>query len=141
MPLWYLLCMKEIPIPESMQSIIPDDTSIIFFEILVGELAIELIRVSSLHTPTALNSSLGLISAVLVGNIAIETGICHKDSLKKIAKLLGRHPSTIAHEIKENRTFIPIEFMPQKVINAFVAGEDKHFFKHFGIDLSGSFIG
>lgn len=42
----------------------------------------------------------------LSDRLAIETGICHKDSLKKIAKLLGRHPSTIAHEIKENRTFI-----------------------------------
>lgn len=43
----------------------------------------------------------------LSDRLAIETGICQKDSLKKIAKLLGRHPSTIAHEIKENRTFIP----------------------------------
>ena len=43
----------------------------------------------------------------LSDRLAIETWICHKDTLKKIAKLLGRHPSTIAHEIKENRTFIP----------------------------------
>ena len=37
----------------------------------------------------------------LSDRIAIETGICNKDSFKKIAKLLQRHPSTIAHEIKE----------------------------------------
>lgn len=42
----------------------------------------------------------------LSDRLAIETGICNKDSLKKIAMLLGRHPSTVAHEIKENRTFI-----------------------------------
>ena len=42
----------------------------------------------------------------LSDRIAIETGICNKDSFKKIAKLLQRHPSTIAHEIKENCTFI-----------------------------------
>ena len=42
----------------------------------------------------------------LSDRIAIETGICNKDSIKKIAKLLQRHPSTIAHEIKENCTFI-----------------------------------
>ena len=42
----------------------------------------------------------------LSDRIAIETGICNKDSFKKIAKLLKRHPSTIAHEVKENRTFI-----------------------------------
>lgn len=81
MPLWYLICMKEIPLTEAMQDIIPDDTSIIFLEILIGELALELIRVSSLHTPSALNSSLGLISAVLVGNIAIETGVLEEETL------------------------------------------------------------
>jgi IS30 family transposase len=43
----------------------------------------------------------------LSDRIAIETGISNKDSFKKIGKLLLRHPSTIAHEVKENRTFIP----------------------------------
>lgn len=38
--------------------------------------------------------------------LAIEIGIHYKDSLKKITRLIGRHPSTVAHEIKENRTFI-----------------------------------
>lgn len=38
--------------------------------------------------------------------IAIEAGICKGDSFKKIAELLRRHPSTIAHEVKKNRTFI-----------------------------------
>ena len=42
----------------------------------------------------------------LSDRMAIETGICAGDSFKKIANLLHRHPSTIAHEIKENRTFI-----------------------------------
>ena len=31
MPLWYLVCIKEIPLPESMQNIIPSDTSLVFF--------------------------------------------------------------------------------------------------------------
>ena len=43
----------------------------------------------------------------LTDRVAIETGICSKDSFEKSARLLGRHPSTIAHEIKENRTFLP----------------------------------
>ncbi len=42
----------------------------------------------------------------LSDRIAIETGICNKDSFKKIARLLRRHPTTIAHEVEENRTFI-----------------------------------
>ena len=50
----------------------------------------------------------------LSDRLAIETGICRKDSLKKIAKMLDRHPSTIAHEIKENRTFIPGNYFLRK---------------------------
>lgn len=42
----------------------------------------------------------------LSDRLAIETGIGSKDSFKKIAKLLGRHPSTISQEILQNRTFI-----------------------------------
>ena len=40
--------------------------------------------------------------------------ISNKDSFKKIGKLLHRHPSTIAHEIKENRTFIPGNYFLRK---------------------------
>ncbi len=38
--------------------------------------------------------------------LAIETGICARRSFKQIAKVLHRHPTTIAHEVKENRTFV-----------------------------------
>ena len=42
----------------------------------------------------------------LSDRIAIETGLCRGESFKMIARRLHRHPSTIAHEVKENRTFI-----------------------------------
>ena len=42
----------------------------------------------------------------LSDRLAIEVGIERKESFKVIAKRLHRHPSTIAHEVKENRTFI-----------------------------------
>ncbi len=37
----------------------------------------------------------------------------------------------------EKRVFVPIEAMPKKVIQAFLAAEDKNFFTHAGIDLMG----
>ena len=57
----------------------------------------------------------------LSDRVSIETGICKGDSFKKIAKLLKRHPSTIAHEVKENRTFIPGNYF---------AGKDCKFVRH-----------
>ena len=43
----------------------------------------------------------------LSDRIAIETGLSLGESFTVIGKRLGRHPSTISHEVKENRTYIP----------------------------------
>jgi len=37
----------------------------------------------------------------------------------------------------EKRVFVPIKAMPAKVVQAFVAAEDQHFFEHIGIDFIG----
>lgn len=42
----------------------------------------------------------------LSDRMAIEMALCNKEKLKTIAKRLGRHPTTISNEIKQNRTFI-----------------------------------
>lgn len=62
----------------------------------------------------------------LSDRVAIETGICKKESFKKIAALLGRHPSTIAHEVKENRTFIPGNYLLRKDCKYVRVRHEKH---------------
>lgn len=42
----------------------------------------------------------------LSDRIAIETGLSLGEAFSVIGKRLGRHPSTISHEVKENRTYI-----------------------------------
>ena len=37
----------------------------------------------------------------------------------------------------ENRVFVPIKVIPKRVINAFLAAEDKSFYSHSGIDIPG----
>ncbi|MGI9386411.1 MAG: penicillin-binding protein 1A, partial [Methyloligellaceae bacterium] len=43
----------------------------------------------------------------------------------------------IAEYAKERRIYVPINAVPKLVINAFLAAEDKNFFKHGGLDLQG----
>jgi len=45
--------------------------------------------------------------------------------------------SLVAEYAVEKRSFVPINAMPQRVINAVVAAEDKNFFQHSGIDPMG----
>lgn len=46
----------------------------------------------------------------------------------------GRLVATFA---KEERAFVPIEAIPKPLIDAFLAAEDKNFYTHPGVDLSG----
>ena len=43
----------------------------------------------------------------------------------------------LAEYATENRVFVPISVMPKRVINAFLAAEDKTFYSHHGVDLPG----
>ena len=50
----------------------------------------------------------------LTDRVAIETGLSRGESFKRIAKRIGRHPSTIAHEVLENRTHIKATYYAGK---------------------------
>ena len=50
----------------------------------------------------------------LTDRLAIETGLCRGESFKRIAKTIGRHPSTISHEVLENRTYIHATYYADK---------------------------
>ena len=45
--------------------------------------------------------------------------------------------SQLAEYARERRLYLPIQAVPKRVIDAFVSAEDKNFYEHGGIDLSG----
>jgi penicillin-binding protein 1A len=45
--------------------------------------------------------------------------------------------SLLAEYARERRLYIPIQAVPKRVINAFLAAEDKNFYEHGGLDFSG----
>lgn len=45
--------------------------------------------------------------------------------------------SLMAEFAEEKRIFVPIEVIPERVKNAFIAAEDKHFYTHKGLDYIG----
>ena len=40
----------------------------------------------------------------------------------------------LAEHAREKRLFVPVSAMPQRVVQAFLAAEDKAFYEHFGVD-------
>ena len=45
--------------------------------------------------------------------------------------------SLIAEYARERRIFVPINTVPQRVINAFLSAEDRRFYEHIGLDFTG----
>lgn len=76
-PLWLLLVTDHL-LPDFLNFIGPNDKDYhipLILQILIAEVGIETLRLAAIHTPTALSTALGLIAAVLIGQIAIEAGI------------------------------------------------------------------
>lgn len=77
LPLWYLFVKEPQLLPESISFIGPNkDSNIpIFLQIMLADGGIEFLRMAAIHTPTPLSTAMGLIAAVLIGQIAIDVGM------------------------------------------------------------------
>lgn len=53
------------------------------------------------------------------------------------SKVYSGNGDLVADFSKEKRIFVPINTIPENVINAFLSAEDKNFFKHPGVDAKG----
>ena len=54
-----------------------------------------------------------------------------------VSRIYAGDGRLLAEYATENRVFVPITAMPKRVINAFLAAEDKTFYTHPGVDLPG----
>lgn len=76
LPFWLLLVMQPSLLPTALEFIGPQETNNIpiFLQIIFAELGIELLRMAAIHTPSPLATALGLVAALLIGELAIQVG-------------------------------------------------------------------
>ncbi|WP_270583125.1 spore germination protein [Bacillus smithii] len=77
LPLWYLCVKDPSLLPDQIDYIGPHKKSHIpvVVQIFLADMGIELFRIASIHTPTPLSTAMGLIAAVMIGEIAVEVGL------------------------------------------------------------------
>jgi stage V sporulation protein AF len=77
LPLWYLFVLDPSLLPPKLEFIGPnEETNIpVIVQLLMADLGIEFLRLAAIHTPTPLSTAMGLIAAVLIGQIAIDVGL------------------------------------------------------------------
>ncbi|RWZ60892.1 spore germination protein [Halobacillus fulvus] len=77
LPLWMLFVLQPDLLPQPLSFIGPNEESSIpvVFQILLADVGLEMLRIAAIHTPTPLSTAMGLIAAVLIGQIAIDVGM------------------------------------------------------------------
>ncbi|MEG6522628.1 spore germination protein [Desulfotomaculum sp. 1211_IL3151] len=77
LPLWFLFVIQPELLPPALKFIGPNEPGKIpiIVQFLLAELAIDMIRLATIHTPTPLATSTGIIAAILVGDVAISVGL------------------------------------------------------------------
>ncbi|ARK29390.1 spore germination protein [Halalkalibacter krulwichiae] len=76
-PIWYLLATNEQFRPEIVAFIGAEEEGTIplYVQFLAAEVGIEMLRMAAIHTPNALATALGLVAALLIGEVAINVGL------------------------------------------------------------------
>ncbi|WP_040286767.1 spore germination protein [Sporosarcina koreensis] len=77
LPFWYLLATKTQYIPQFLHYIGPDDPGAVplFVQLLLADLGIEVLRMAAIHTPTPMTTAMGLVAAIVIGQVAIDVGL------------------------------------------------------------------
>lgn len=77
LPLWYLLASHPELLPEKFSYIGINDPGQIplFVQFMIIEVGLDGLRMAAIHTPTSLATALGLVAALMIGQVAIEVGL------------------------------------------------------------------
>lgn len=77
LPLWYLFAVESQLLPEQLSYIGPENNGQVplIFQFLLVEIGIDILRMAAIHTPTALATALGLVAALMIGQVAVEVGL------------------------------------------------------------------
>ncbi|MRH43126.1 spore germination protein [Aquibacillus halophilus] len=77
LPLYYLFSVNPDLLPGTLEFVGPNETGEIplFLQFLIAEVGIDMLRMAAIHTPTALATALGLVAAILIGQVAVEVGL------------------------------------------------------------------
>ncbi len=77
LPLWFLMVLDPSVKPEMLGFVGPQESGRIpiLAQFLIVEVGVDMMRLAAIHTPTPLATAMGLIAAILIGDVAIKAGL------------------------------------------------------------------
>lgn len=108
LPLWYVIAENPELLPASIKFIGVEKTGNIplFWQFFLAEIGIEILRMAAIHTPSALATALGLVAAILIGEVAINVGLFAEEVILYLAIAAMSTFATPSYELSlANRIF------------------------------------
>ncbi|WP_188208172.1 spore germination protein [Alkalibacillus aidingensis] len=108
LPVWYLFATNQDLLGDSFAFIgIEEPGEVpIFLQFLIAEIGVEMLRMAAIHTPSALATALGLVAAILIGEIAVEVGLFNHEVILYLAAAIIGNYATPSYELGlANRVF------------------------------------
>ncbi|KPB05318.1 spore germination protein [Bacillus sp. CHD6a] len=108
LPLWYLLATNTQLLPDQLSYIGPTETGEVplIAQILIIEIGMDMLRMAAIHTPTSLGTALGLVAAILIGDVAVKVGLFVPEIILYLAIAAIGTFSTPSYELSlANRLF------------------------------------
>lgn len=87
LPIWYMFVSEPSLLPDKLSFIgLKEKSNIpIALQIVLAVVGVEFLRMAAIHTPTPLATALGLIAAILIGEIAVDVGLFSPEVILYVA--------------------------------------------------------
>ena len=87
LPLWYLFADNPELLPDKFSYIGVEENGYValIFQLIIIEIGLDMLRMATIHTPTSLATALGLVAAVLIGQVAVEVGLFTNEAILYLA--------------------------------------------------------
>ena len=101
LPFWLVFVFDPTLLPANLAFIGPTKMTHlpILLQVLMAEVGLEFLRMAAIHTPTPLSSAAGLISAILIGQIAIDVGLFVPEVILYVAVSMVGAYATPSYEL------------------------------------------
>lgn len=92
-PLWLGLYLQKESLPQFLHFIGPKESSTVpvALQFFILEVGLDLIRMALIHTPSALATSLGIVGAILLGDLAVQVGLFVPETILYTAIVVISH--------------------------------------------------
>ncbi|GFN23426.1 spore germination protein [Thermanaeromonas sp. C210] len=109
-PVWLLFALDRSLIPPGLEWLGPNRIASmpLMWQFLLAEGGINLMRMAAIHTPTALATALGLIAAVLIGEVAVAVGFFNPEIILYVAIAAVGIFATPSYELGMANTLVRI---------------------------------